>query len=174
MAEYFWIQKNDAEGRTIALENRIKVSAESVASKLHEIASLKESSLAKNQLFALSKLLGKANRVYILLKGSILEKDDAGRNIPFSLLKEFSPNDDYKKYIRNLPNEMNDVFKSAGIVEKTFNIQDLENVCIIAQQSDSEYSTISVEKIISMIKKNPRAWITAVAILIFILIVLFK
>ncbi len=174
MAEYFWIQKNDAEGRTIALENRIKVSAESVASKLHEIASLKESSLAKNQLFALSKLLGKANRVYILLKGSILEKDDAGRNIPFSLLKEFSPNDDYKKYIRNLPNEMNDVFKSAGIVEKTFNIQDLENVCIIAQQSDSEYSTISVEKIISMIKKNPRAWITAAAILIFILIVLFK
>jgi hypothetical protein len=174
MAEYFWIQKNDAEGRTIALENRIKVSAESVASKLHEIASLKESSLAKNQLFALSKLLGKANSVYILLKGSILEKDDAGRNIPFSLLKEFSPNDDYKKYIRNLPNEMNDVFKSAGIVEKTFNIQDLENVCIIAQQSDSEYSTISVEKIISMIKKNPRAWITAAAILIFILIVLFK
>lgn len=174
MAEYFWIQKNDAEGRTIALENRIKVSAESVASKLHEIASLKESSLAKNQLFALSKLLGKANRVYILLKGSILEKDDAGRNIPFSLLNEFSPNDDYKKYIRNLPNEMNDVFKSAGIVEKTFNIQDLENVCIIAQQSDSEYSTISVEKIISMIKKNPRAWITAAAILIFILIVLFK
>lgn len=174
MAEYFWIQKNDAEGRTIALENRIKVSAESVASKLHEIASLKESSLAKNQLFALSKLLGKANRVYILLKGSILEKDDAGRNIPFSLLKEFSPNDDYKKYIRNLPNEMNDIFKSAGIVEKTFNIQDLENVCIIAQQSDSEYSTISVEKIISMIKKNPRAWITAAAILIFILIVLFK
>ena len=174
MAEYFWIQKNDAEGRTIALENRIKVSAESVASKLHEIASLKESSLAKNQLFVLSKLLGKANRVYILLKGSILEKDDAGRNIPFSLLKEFSPNDDYKKYIRNLPNEMNDVFKSAGIVEKTFNIQDLENVCIIAQQSDSEYSTISVEKIISMIKKNPRAWITAAAILIFILIVLFK
>ena len=174
MAEYFWIQKNDAEGRTIALENRIKVSAESVASKLHEIASLKESTLAKNQLFALSKLLGKANRVYILLKGSILEKDDAGRNIPFSLLKEFSPNDDYKKYIRNLPNEMNDVFKSAGIVEKTFNIQDLENVCIIAQQSDSEYSTISVEKIISMIKKNPRAWITAAAILIFILIVLFK
>ena len=174
MAEYFWIQKNDAEGRTIALENRIKVSAESVASKLHEIASLKESSLAKNQLFALSKLLGKANRVYILLKGSILEKDDAGRNIPFSLLKEFSPNDDYKKYIRNLPNEMNDVFKSAGIVEKNFNIQDLENVCIIAQQSDSEYSTISVEKIISMIKKNPRAWITAAAILIFILIVLFK
>lgn len=174
MAEYFWIQKNDAEGRTIALENRIKVSAESVASKLHEIASLKESSLAKNQLFALSKLLGKENRVYILLKGSILEKDDAGRNIPFSLLKEFSPNDDYKKYIRNLPNEMNDVFKSAGIVEKTFNIQDLENVCIIAQQSDSEYSTISVEKIISMIKKNPRAWITAAAILIFILIVLFK
>ena len=174
MAEYFWIQKNDAEGRTIALENRIKVSAESVASKLHEIASLKESSLAKNQLFALSKLLGKANRVYILLKGSILEKDDAGRNIPFSLLKEFSPNDDYKKYIRNLPNEMNDVFKSAGIVEKTFNIQDLENVCIIAQQSDSEYSTISVEKIISMIKKNPRAWITAAAILIFILIVLLK
>lgn len=174
MAEYFWIQKNDAEGRTIALENRIKVSAESVASKLHEIASLKESSLAKNQLFALSKLLGKANRVYILLKGSILEKDDAGRNIPFSLLKEFTPNDDYKKYIRNLPNEMNDVFKSAGIVEKTFNIQDLENVCIIAQQSDSEYSTISVEKIISMIKKNPRAWITAAAILIFILIVLFK
>ena len=174
MAEYFWIQKNDAEGRTIALENRIKVPAESVASKLHEIASLKESSLAKNQLFALSKLLGKANCVYILLKGSILEKDDAGRNIPFSLLKEFSPNDDYKKYIRNLPNEMNDVFKSAGIVEKTFNIQDLENVCIIAQQSDSEYSTISVEKIISMIKKNPRAWITAAAILIFILIVLFK
>ena len=174
MAEYFWIQKNDAEGRTIALENRIKVSAESVASKLHEIASLKESPLAKNQLFALSKLLGKANRVYILLKGSILEKDDAGRNIPFSLLKEFSPNDDYKKYIRNLPNEMNDVFKSAGIVEKTFNIQDLENVCIIAQQSDSEYSTISVEKIISMIKKNPRAWITAAAILVFILIVLFK
>ena len=174
MAEYFWIQKNDAEGRTIALENRVKVPAESVASKLHEITSLKESSLAKNQLFALSKLLGKANRVYILLKGSILEKDDAGRNIPFSLLKEFSPNDDYKKYIRNLPNEMNDVFKSAGIVEKTFNIQDLENVCIIAQQSDSEYSTISVEKIISMIKKNPRAWITAAAILIFILIVLFK
>lgn len=174
MAEYFWIQKNDAEGRTIALENRIKVSAESIASKLHEIASLKESSLAKNQLFALSKLLGKANRVYILLKGSILEKDDAGRNIPFSLLKEFSPNDDYKKYIRNLPNEMNDVFKSAGIVEKTFNIQDLENVCIIAQQSDSEYSTISVEKIISIIKKNPRAWITAAAILFFILIVLFK
>ena len=174
MAEYFWIQKNDAEGRTIALENRIKVPAESVASKLHEIASLKESSLAKSQLFALSKLLGKANRVYILLKGSILEKDDAGRNIPFSLLKEFSPNDDYKKYIRNLPNEMNDVFKSAGIVEKTFNIQDLENVCIIAQQSDSEYSTISVEKIISMIKKNPRAWITAAAILIFILIVLFN
>ena len=174
MAEYFWIQKNDAEGRTIALENRIKVSAESVASKLHEIASLKESSLAKNQLFALSKLLGKANRVYILLKGSILEKDDAGRNIPFSLLKEFSPNDDYKKYIRNLPNEMNDVFKSAGIVEKTFNIQDLENVCIIALQSDSEYSTFSVEKKISMIKKNPRAWITAAAILIFILIVLFK
>lgn len=174
MAEYFWIQKNDAEGRTIALENRVKVPAESVASKLHEIASLKESSLAKNQLFALSKLLGKANRVYILLKGSILEKDDAGRNIPFSLLKEFSPNDDYKKYIRNLPNEMNDVFKSAGIVEKTFNIQDLENVCIIAQQSDSEYSTFSVEKIISIIKKNPRAWITAAAILIFILIVLFK
>jgi hypothetical protein len=174
MAEYFWIQKNDAEGRTIALENRVKVPAESVASKLHEITSLKESSLAKNQLFALSKLLGKANSVYILLKGSILEKDDAGRNIPFSLLKEFSPNDDYKKYIRNLPNEMNDVFKSAGIVEKTFNIQDLENVCIIAQQSDSEYSTISVEKIISMIKKNPRAWITAAAILIFILIVLFK
>ena len=63
MAEYFWIQKNDAEGRTIALENRIKVSAESVTSKLHEIASLKESSLAKNQLFALSKLLGKANRL---------------------------------------------------------------------------------------------------------------
>ena len=53
MAEYFWIQKNDAEGNTIALENRIKVSATSVASKLHEVTTLKEASLAKNQQFSL-------------------------------------------------------------------------------------------------------------------------
>ena len=173
MAEYFWIQKNDAEGNTIALENRTRVSATKVASKLHEVALLKEMSLAKNQVFSLNKLLGKVNHVHILLKGSILEKDDAGRNIPFSLLKEFGPNDDYKRYIRNLPNEMNDIFKSAGINENAFNIKDLEDVCVIAQQSDSECKVYSVEKILSMIKKNPGAWVTVAAVLIFILVILF-
>ena len=33
MAEYFWIQKKDNEGKTIALENRNKVPGESVAKK---------------------------------------------------------------------------------------------------------------------------------------------
>lgn len=174
MAEYFWIQKNDAEGKTIALENRFKVPAASVASKLHEAAALRESSLAKNSFFSLSKLSGKASRVCILLKGTILEKDDAGRNIPFSLLKVFEPNDDYKKYIRNLPGEMKDVFKSAEIDEKCFRIQDLEDVCVIAQQNDSECSLFSIEKVLSIMKENPKAWAIAAAILIFILYILFK
>ncbi len=173
MAEYFWIQKNDDDGNTIALENRIKISATTVASKLHEVASLKEISLAKNQLFSLNKFLGKSNRICILLKGVISEKDEAGRNIPFSLLKEFSPNDDYKKYINRLPNEMNDIFKSAGIDETFFNIKKLEDVCVIAQQKDSEYRVYSIEKILSVLKKNPRAWVAITAFLIFFLIVLF-
>lgn len=174
MAEYFWIQKNDAEGNTIALENRIKVSAASVASKLHEVTSLKEASLAKNQQFSLSKLLGGANRICVLLKGTTLEKDEAGRNIPFSLLKEFNPNDDYKNYIRNLPNEMNDILKSADVGENKFNIQDLEDLCIIAQHNETEYNAFSIERVITIIKKNPRAWAAAAAILILVLYILFK
>ena len=174
MTEYFWIQKNDAEGNTIALENRIKVSATKVASKLHEVSALKESSLAKSQSFSLSKLLGGANRVCILLKGTILEKDEVGRNIPFSLLKEFSPNDDYKAYIQNLKNEMNDILKAANVGENQFNIRDLEDLCIIAQQNETEYNTFSIGSILTMIKKNPRAWAIAAAILILILYVLFR
>ena len=174
MAEYFWIQKNDAEGNTIALENRIKVPATKVASKLHEVATLKESSLAKNQFFSLSKIFGGASRVCILLKGSILEKDEAGRNIPFSLLKEFSPNDDYKAYVRNLKNEMNDILKAANIGENQFSIRDLEDLCIIAQHNETEYNTFSIGSIMTLIKKNPKAWAIAATILILILYILFR
>ena len=56
MAEYFWIQKNDAEGNTIALENRIKVPATKVASKLHEVATLKEFAQGKKLIFCQRRL----------------------------------------------------------------------------------------------------------------------
>ena len=174
MAEYFWIQKNDADGNTIALENRIRVPATIVASKLHEATNLREAALAKNQFFSLSKFWGRASQVCILLRGRIFEKDEAGRNIPFSLLKEFSPNDDYKQYIRNLPREITDIFNVVGIDESSFKIQDLEDVCLIAEQNETECNVFSLEKILTMVKKNPKAWASVAIGLILVLIILFR
>lgn len=115
MAEYFWIQKKDNEGKTIALENRCRVSGESVAEKLHEMDLTKSRFLAQNQVFSLGKFFGNAKSINILLKGFIRERDEAGRNIPFTLVKEFYPKDHYRNYIRNLNEELKDVFEAAGL-----------------------------------------------------------
>lgn len=174
MAEYFWIQKNDSEGKTIALENRCRVSGESVAKKLHEMDLTKSKLLAQNQVFSLSKFVGKVQSINLLLKGTIREKDEAGRNIPFTLVKEFRPTDNYKNYIRNLSMEMEDVLESAGLEKNAIDGRALDEVCLIAQNADESQSAFDFDGFFKNVKKNPKLWIIGGVILVILLAILFK
>ena len=174
MSEYFWIQKNDSEGNTIALKNRIKVDATTVVAKLHDVTAMKESVLGKNSVYSLSKFLGKTKQINLLFKGVILEKDSTGRNIPFSLLKEFSKNDDYRSYIRQLPDEMIDIMQSANLPQNIFDQKKLSEISVVAINDNDETECFSVGKMISFAKDNPRILIAFAIILLIILFFLFK
>lgn len=174
MAEYFWIQKNDNEGKTIALENRCRVSGESVAEKLHEMDLTKGKLIAQNQMFSLSKFVGKVQSINILLKGIIREKDEVGRNIPFTLVKEFRPTDNYKNYICNLSMEMEDVLESAGLEKNAIDGRALDEVCLIAQSTDESQCAFGFDGFFRNVKKNPKVWIVGGIILVILLAILFK
>ncbi len=174
MAEYFWIQKKDGEGKTIALENRNKVAGESVAKKLHEMDLTRSSSLAQNQVFSLGKFLGNAKSINILLKGFIRERDEVGRNIPFTLVKEFRQTDNYRNYVLNLNEELKDVFESAGLDKNEIDENALTEICLIAQKSDEEQTVFNLDGFLKVLKKNSKIWIVGCVLLLLLVIILFK
>lgn len=174
MAEYFWIQKKDGEGKTIALENRCRVSGESVAEKLHKMDLTKSRFLAQNQVFSLGKFFGNAKSINVLLKGYIREKDEVGRNIPFTLVKEFHPKDNYRNYIRNLNEELKGVFEAAGVNKNEIDEKALTEICLVAQNSDEEQSVFNLDGFLKLLKKNSKTWFICCVILIILIIILFK
>ena len=174
MAEYFLIQKKDVEGKTIALKNRCRVSGELVAQKLHEMNLTRSRLLAQNQFFSLGKVFGSAKSINVLLKGFIHEKDEIGRNIPFTLVKEFRPTDNYRNYIRNLNEELQGVFESAGLDKNEIEEQALTEICLIAQNSDKEQTVFNLDGFLKLLKKNSKTWFIGCVILIILIIILFK
>ena len=174
MAEYFWIQKKDNEGKTIALENRNKVPGESVAKKMHEMNLTKSRLLAQNQVFSLGKFFGNAKSINILLKGFTRERDEVGRNIPFTLVKEFHLKDNYRNYIRNLNQELKAVFESAGLDKNEIDEKALTEICLVAQNSDEEQSVFNLDGFLKLLKKNSKTWFICCVILIILIIILFK
>lgn len=173
MAEYFWIQKKTSK-KTIALKNRCRVSGELVAQKLHEMNLTRSRLLAQNQVFSLGKFFGNAKSINVLLKGFIREKDEVGRNIPFTLVKEFHPKDNYRNYICNLNEELKGVFEAAGLNKNEIDEKALTEICLVAQNSDEEQSVFNLDKFLKYFKINSKIWIVGCVILIILIIILFK
>lgn len=89
--DFFWMQKNDKHGNTIAFINKLVVDATIVAEKIMRLGHSKEVLLAKtpDSSFKITQHNSWMTTSFVL-DGVIQEKDDVGRQIGFVLLKEMS------------------------------------------------------------------------------------
>ena len=130
--------------------------------------------LAQNQVFSLGKFFGNAKSINILLKGFTRERDEAGRNIPFTLVKEFHLKDNYRNYICNLNQELKTVFESAGLDKNEIDERALTEICLVAQNSDEEQTVFNLDGFLKLLKKNSKTWIVGCVLLLLFIIILFK
>jgi hypothetical protein len=87
--EFFWMQKNDKLGNTIAFINKAVADASVVAKKIMGVDTRKEVVLAQKDNFKVLQY-SSFKLTTIMLDGVIQEKDDLGRQIGFALLKEMT------------------------------------------------------------------------------------
>ena len=113
--EFFWMQKNDKHGNTIAFINRLVVDATIVAEKIMRLGRSKEVLLAKtsDSSFKITQH-NSWMETSIVLDGVVQEKDDVGRQIGFVLLKEMSNQEISVVDILNIKDDVATIMNKLG------------------------------------------------------------
>ena len=113
--EFFWMQKNDKQGNTIAFINKLVVDATIVAEKIMRLGRTKEVLLAKtsDSCFKITQH-NSWMETSIVLDGVIQEKDDVGRQIGFVLLKEMSNQEISVTDILNIKDDVATIMNKLG------------------------------------------------------------
>lgn len=166
--DFFWMQKNDDNGNTIAFVNGKRSDGEIVAKEIMNLDESKAKLLTQkdNGLFEILKYVT-SSQVILMLKGVILEKDDLGRQIGFALLKKFSRKEFSAEDVENLRESVDKIMKKIGLTHNAYDNQTIDELIEEAKNNCVDF----YQKLENILRSKKTVFIVIVFILAIFFIV---